>query len=133
MKVRGYNLYESAWSEAEVESLVQVRHDYLVRYEFNGHSVVATDDHPFFAPSKGWVSLQPEKTKRNYRDYEGVQQFEKGDAILSEALQLLELMSTSVAEGGETYSIETLNWGQGFLANGILVGTAQVKRDCALD
>lgn len=133
MKVRGYHLVESAWREAEVESLVQVRHNHLVRYEFNGHSVVATDDHPFFAPSKGWVSLQPEKTKRNYRDYDGVQHLEEGDAILSESGQLQDLMSTSAAEGGETYSIETLNWGHGFLANGILVGTAQVKRDCALD
>ncbi len=133
MKVRGYHLQESAWGESEVESLVQVRHNHLVRYAFDGHTVVATDDHPFFAPSKGWVSLQPEKTKRNYRDYEGVQQLEMGDAILSEAGLLLALMSTSVAEGGETYSIETLHWGHGFLANGILVGTAQVKRDRAQD
>ena len=133
MKVWGYHLQESAWGAAEIESLIQVHHADLVRYSFNGHSVVATDDHPFFVPSKGWVSLTPEKTKRNYRDYEVVQQLEKGDAILSEAGQLLELMSTSVVEGGETYSIETLHWGHGFLANGIVVGTAQVKRDRAQD
>ena len=133
MKVRGYHLQESAWGEAEVESLVQVHHAHLVRYAFHGHSVIATDDHPFFVPSKGWVSLQPEKTKRNYRDYDGVQHLENGDAILSDRGQLLDVMSTSVTEGGETYSIETLNWGHGFLANGILVGIAQLKRDCALD
>ena len=133
MKVWGYHLKESTWGEAEVESLVQVYHAHLVRYAFHGHSLVATDDHPFFVPSKGWVSLKPEKTKRNYRNYEGVKQLEKGDVILSEAGHLLELMSTSIAEGGETYSIENLHWGHGFLANGIVVGTAQVKRDRAQD
>ena len=119
MKVWAFHTKDSVWNEAEVESLVQVRHDHLVRYELNGYSVVATDDHPFFVPLKGWASLQPEKTKRNYSGYEGVHQLEEGDAILTAQGQVKEMLSTSVADGGETYSIESLAWGHGFLANGI--------------
>ena len=73
------------------------------------------------------------KTKRNYSGYEGVHQLEEGDAILTAQGHVKEMLSTSVADGGETYSIENLAWGHGFLANGILVGSAKVRSPYAMD
>ena len=80
-----------------------------------------------------WASLNPTKTEANYAGYEGIEKLEIGDKVMDAKgremtlLSLLELPFT-----GLVYSIESLSWGEGFVANGVVVGMAKPKHGMVL-
>lgn len=132
-RVWAYDVKLDAWKEGTIESWIQVRHGHLTQYELEESQVVATLDHPFFCPAKGWVSLDPDQTRLHYLGYDDIRQLETGDFILVGPNQVSELKGVVEVPGEVTYSIERLSWGDGFVANGAVVGTAQVRRPTAQD
>ena len=118
---------------AEVESMIHVRHDVAVQYHFGQTSIIATEDHPFLSSTGSWVSLNPTKTERSYEGYVGVDQLKVGDGVMDAHGNEMTLLSAKeLSFTDSVYSIEELSRGEGFVANGVVVGGAKPIHGVAL-
>jgi len=113
-----------------VKKVVAVEHDNLVTYTFeSGATITATQDHPFMLQSKGWSSLQPEKSKQ-YKAFDDVMLIEEGDAF--ETVNGTDkLVDIRYLEGKQmTYTISKIEGGSDrFVANGFIVGVEVLDID----
>jgi hypothetical protein len=123
-KVLSYNFHEQHVEEAEVLEIASANHHNLVQYHFNDLTVTGTDDHPFFLPSKGWASLQPQRSIQ-YVDF--VSQFSAGDIamqLFNGKLTQRNLISFERLPSCEmAYTIVRLSKNNSFFVNGLLVST----------
>ena len=131
--VRAVDPATGEFNAAEVESMIRVRHEVAIQYNFEHASIIATEDHPFLSSSGSWVSLNPTKTESSYAGYEGIQKLEIGDKVMEANGNWMTLLSMKeLSFTDSVYSIEALSWGEGFVANGIVVGVAKPKQEMAL-
>jgi hypothetical protein len=114
--------------EVQVEKLIEVTHNNLVKLQFDDREITTTTDHPFYAENKGWVSINPEKSNSDYKQAEKVIELKIGDAVfLPVENKFIVLKSIEKLDKAQrTYTIELKN-GDNFIANGLLVKTEKLK------
>ena len=119
----GYSVHHSSFP-AIVKKQINTIHTGLVTLAFRDRKIVTTRDHPFMTARKGWASLDPEKSNREYQQETKVNQLIPGDevCVVSEN-KLLELLEVIPVEGAfNTFTLLLAN-GDYFIANGIMVKT----------
>ncbi|MFZ6014663.1 MAG: NADase-type glycan-binding domain-containing protein [Bacteroidota bacterium] len=122
-EVLSFNFEARKTESSRVEETVQSMHHNLVRYEFEKGSITATDDHPFYSPAKGWVSLSPHQSLQYLST---VSAMAIDESILSthhttslQSQVLKNYQKLSVCE--RAYTITRLSRHNCFFANGMLV------------
>ena len=125
--VLSYNFKTKTYESSLILELANPIHDNLIELHFeNGNKIISTTDHPFYN-GKNWCSYHPEKTMHCY-DFEKVLQLEDGARLQSES-GYLEIKSISILHWAqETYTIVRLDKNNSFIANGVLVGTEQIRK-----
>ena len=117
-----YDTDKGEYITSRVKKVHSVIHKELYKITLsNGESIVATDDHPFYS-SKGWLSINPVKTKQ-YKRYSNcsVKQLEVDSELQGRASIRVVDIST-IIEPVKTYTLEFENENVAFIANGLLVG-----------
>jgi hypothetical protein len=110
-----------------IKKLEKVVHHELVSYKFeSGIEITATQDHPFSIQDKGWASLKPEKSER-YKGFNKVDKINVGDLFLTANGSDKLIAIDYLEEEQETYTISKLSAGDNFIANGLIVGTEELK------
>ena len=124
--VLAYNPETGETFSATVEKTDAVKHSGLVTYHLeNGTKITATEDHPFLT-NKGWASFNPAKTTL-YKGYDKVEEIDAGDYFITPNGKL-KVKNTSVSTKKQiTYTIVSLSHGMTFIANGVVVGTEDLK------
>ena len=121
-----YSVRNKQYFQTTITGIDSVYHNNLVELQYENDTITCTDDHPFFIENKGWCSLNPEKTMRNYSNYPKVNLLEKGDSFLSSSdngITTIKLEDIKFLTKGEmTYTITGLKKGNTYFANGILTG-----------
>ncbi|RKD91658.1 NADase-type glycan-binding domain-containing protein [Mangrovibacterium diazotrophicum] len=114
---------------AKIEQLEKVIHHGLVKYKFeSGLEITATQDHPFLVLQKGWASLTPDKSAQ-YVGFDNIKKVKVGDLFLT-ANETEKLILVDFSKGEqETYTISKLSSGDNFIANGLIVGVEELKKD----
>jgi hypothetical protein len=125
--VQTFNFRTGQLEPARVSRLVAAVHAHLLRLHFEGRTVVATDDHPFWTESGAWASCNTFKSNTLYVQGTPVRALTPGDRIfLPEENRFVEWCGAEQLDGVQTtYTLELDN-GQSFLANGLLVQTEAV-------
>ena len=117
--------------QTTITGIDSVYHNNLVELHYENDTITCTDDHPFFINHKGWCSLNPEKTMRNYSNYPKVNLLEKGDSFISSSgsgITTIKLEDIKFLTKGEmTYTITGLKKGNTYFANGILTGVEIIE------
>lgn len=129
---------------ATIKGLAKQPHDNIVTYKFdNGTVLSCTPDHPILS-TKGWVSLQPNKTT-SYEGYEHVDTLAVGDTIVSinGKTKLISIANKGGSNKEDTYTITDLEWpvmgidteknnkeeeNYSFVVNGIIVGVEKLRK-----
>lgn len=128
-EILAYDSNKKMFKKAFIKSLIIANHDNLVNYNFSGSVICATNDHPFYSPGKGWVTLNPAKAASQYEGYENIKKLIIGDEIIDRNGDEVKFTSYSYLESSmTTYTIESLSFGDAFIANGLIVGTEKIKR-----
>ncbi|MFY0608619.1 MAG: hypothetical protein JXR10_18015 [Cyclobacteriaceae bacterium] len=111
---------------SEILELASPTHTNLVELTFtDGRTVVATEDHPFYDGAR-WLSLNPSKTQADY-NFEEVSQLAIGIKLQSIEGNI-ELESVKlIPKLQRTYTIVKLSRNKTFVANGIVVGTEELR------
>jgi len=124
--ITSYSTQNKQYFQTTITAIDSVYHNNLVELQYENDTITCTDDHPFFIENKGWCSLNPEKTMRNYSNYPKVNLLEKGDSFLSSSgsgITTIKLEDIKFLTKGEmTYTITGLKKGNTYFANGILTG-----------
>lgn len=124
--ITSYSVQNKQSFQTTITGIDSVYHNNLVELQYENDTITCTDDHPFFIENKGWCSLNPEKTMRNYSNYPKVNLLEKGDSFLSSSdngITTIKLEDIKFLTKGEmTYTITGLKKGNTYFANGILTG-----------
>ena len=127
MTVATYDVFTGKTRLTKVKRVLAIFHENLYRIEFLGGKLEVTDDHPFYVHGKGWCSLNPELTMQRY-DYDDVKQLKSGDLLtLSSGKTLVINSIQAIPEGQMTYTIASLEDGNTFIVNGVVVGTETSK------
>tara|TARA_Y100001972_G_C7662015_1_gene334058 strand:- start:872 stop:2092 length:1221 start_codon:yes stop_codon:yes gene_type:complete len=111
---------------SEIIELASPTHSNLVELTFtDGRTVVATEDHPFYDGQR-WLSLNPNKTQADYTFGE-VSQLAIGIKLQTIEGDI-ELASVKrIPKPQRTYTIVKLSRNRTFIANGIVVGTEELR------
>ena len=129
--ISSYSFQNKQYFQTTITGIDSVYHNNLVELHYENDTITCTDDHPFFIENKGWCSLNPEKTMRNYSNYPKVNLLEKGDSFLSSfgsGITTIKLEDIKFLTKGEmTYTITGLKKGNTYFANGILTGIETVE------
>tara|TARA_Y100001954_G_C15666218_1_gene530320 strand:+ start:209 stop:883 length:675 start_codon:yes stop_codon:yes gene_type:complete len=124
--ITSYSVQNKQSFQTTITGIDSVYHNNLVELHYENDTITCTDDHPFFINHKGWCSLNPEKTMRNYSNYPKVNLLEKGDSFISSSssgITTIKLEDIKFLTKGEmTYTITGLKKGNTYFANGILTG-----------
>jgi len=121
-EVLSYNMNELWYETSTILELANPLHDNLMEITFSsGAKLVVTRDHPLFN-SGGWFSYDPEKTMADYT-YDAVSQLEAGMTFPHG--QIIDIRPLGRMQ--QTYTIVKLSRNNIFIANGILVGTEELR------
>ena len=121
-EVLSYNMNELWYEAATILELANPQHDNLIELTFSsGAKLAVTRDHPLFNGG-GWFSYDPEKTMIDYT-YDTVSRLEIG--MVFQHGEVIAIRPISGLQ--QTYTIVKLNRNNVFIANGILVGTEELR------
>lgn len=127
-----YDLNSGNFVATRVNEVTAVEHDELVKLNFSNGVVYTTADHPFRLFNGNWAAIQPDISS-NYFENETVETLEVGDTLYYNGA---EGMTYTILESVEyiksktmTYTINALENGNTFLANGLLVGVEYLAPD----
>lgn len=123
-EVLSFNAIKGAYEPSTVIEIANPVHNKLIDIKFDdGEHLVATADHPLFKMD-GWYSFLPEKTMSDYF-YDSVLKLKVGMRFGRK-----QIVSIVPLEGlQQTYTIVSLSRNNIFIANGILVGTEELRHE----
>ena len=126
-KILSFNQSVGRFETAEITELAQTKHSNLVKiYLENGTEVVSTADHPFLS-KYGWLSVDPTKTQKDYM-FDDVFLLEVNKKLTTQTgLQRVTKIEV-IPLRQDTYTIAKLNRNNTFIANGIVVGTEELRK-----
>jgi hypothetical protein len=111
-----------------VKRILEVYHEELYEIRVNGTTIRVTIDHPF-RTDQGWCSLAPKLTKERY-DYDCVSLLDVNTKVIHEnGLPVAIEAIRKLNDGQITYTIESLEKGDTFILNGIVVGVESRARE----
>lgn len=124
--VLSYNETTDEMEPSKILELASPIHRNLIRLTFaDGQSIVATEDHPFFDGQK-WRSYDPHKTQTDYK-FDNVYKLKAGD-ILQSLHNCAKIIAIDPVFGPQqTFTIVQLERNNSFIANGIIVGTEELR------
>ena len=125
-EVLSMNSTTGEFESSKILELASPIHDNLVELLFaDGRIIKTTEDHPFFN-GKTWISLNPKKTLSDY-NFDNISQLEIGMKVrtLNGNLELVSINKMPYHQ--RTYTIVKLNRNNSFIANGIVVGTEELR------
>ena len=126
--IAGYDPQTGQLKASTIDRLVITRHANLAQLRFGDRDITVTDDHPFWADGKGWVSINPEKSNKNYEQEIPVAKLEAGDRLFLPAEnRYITLEGIEKVPGTKLTYTPQLENGSNFIANGILVKTEELK------
>lgn len=127
-EVLTYNIENGKLSISTIKRFLTVHHENLYKLTFDGKELELTEDHPIFVEGKGWCSLAPEKTMKRYASYDTVEKLAIGDNVIYASGGSASVESIVQIPGRkETYTIDSVENGDAFIVNGIVVGTETRK------
>lgn len=116
-----YNQQTGVFAQTNVKRILEVYHENVMTVSFGDSQITVTEDHPILT-EQGWCSLDPETTMKRY-GYENVGLLKKGAKLIGPNDESQSVISIEkVASGMMTYTISTLEHGDNFIVNGIVVG-----------
>lgn len=127
--VLSFNPESNLFEPSRILELASPTHDNLVEVKFsNGNSIVCTKDHPIMGAKGQWLSSDPTKTQQAY-EYKGVSTLMIGSEIISsnQANRVYVTEIADVFEAQQTFTIVKLEKNNSFIANGIIVGTEELR------
>jgi hypothetical protein len=133
-RILSYDIKSNKVFETEVVTIEKVYHDKLIDLCFSDDTITCTKDHPFYIDGKGWSSVMPSETTRNYSNYSEVATIEVGDFFLMvdngdlKAKKLMAIEKHGNEEGELTYAITELKEGNTYFVNGVLTGVEQLRQ-----
>ncbi len=107
--------------DSVIDAFDYLSKDFVKMTLSDGTSVKSTQDHPYWAVGRGWVSFDPELTYRNYSI--STLKVEVGDTLLSDKSELITIEtveSSSVGDFLRTYNFHASK-NRNYFANGVLV------------
>lgn len=128
--ISSFNEAAQRFEPATILELASPIHQDLVEITFaDGTSLTCTQDHPMQAADGTWKSLNPEKTAHDY-NYEEVKRLEEGDLMMVKGKRAGKTIESIRELKGlqQTYTIVKLDKNQSFVANGIVVGTEELRQ-----
>ncbi|WP_299180692.1 hypothetical protein [uncultured Aquimarina sp.] len=126
-EVLSYNQQTQQQLTATIKELANPIHDNLITISLeDGTSITCTIDHPLMSATGDWLSYDPQKTKADYI-YNSVGKLEVGAMVLGVDKDLKIVAITTNDKMQPTYTIVRLDKGNTFYANGILVGTEELR------
>ncbi|WP_299444118.1 hypothetical protein [uncultured Aquimarina sp.] len=126
-KVLSYNQQTQQQLTASIKELANPIHDNLITISLeDGTSITCTTDHPLMSVTRTWLSYDPQKTKADYT-YNSVNKLQVGAVLLGVDRALTITAITANDKTQPTYTIVRLDKGNTFYANGILVGTEELR------
>ncbi|EZH75750.1 hypothetical protein ATO12_02875 [Aquimarina atlantica] len=126
-QVLSYDQATDSYITATIKELANPMHDALITLSLSDSSTITcTRDHPLLSSSGDWLSYTPEQTQIAYR-FDDVKQLEIGSIIhtVSGAMKILNIKEIDTAQ--QTYTIVKLDNANTFIANGIVVGTEELR------
>ncbi len=127
-EVLTYDFLTQQWVTTTVTEVIMAQHTHLYELTFETGTITTTADHPFWVNGKGWASLNPEKSNRDYEQQEPVQQLSEGDEVLAFGQNVRLIGVKPVHQQKMTYTLQ-LKDGDNFVAGGMVVKTEGVKFD----
>lgn len=125
-KVLSYDADTKQTVADEVMALAAPIHEDLIEVGFNdGTSLTCTADHPLLLSNGSWVSGKPEHTSMYY-NYDEVRQLQVGDTLKGNTNRNVTSIKT-IPGAQQTYTIVRLKTHKTFYANGVLVGTEELR------
>lgn len=126
--VMSYNFDKGIMETAEVTALETAFHEELADIVFDNGKITATKDHPLWIEGKGWASLNPEKSNRDYIHEKPVKLLEVNDKVFIPADNVYKTIIAIIPVNKlqETYTLE-LKKGNNFIVDGIIVKTEEVN------
>ncbi len=128
--ISSFNEAAQRFEPATILELASPIHQDLVEITFaDGTSLTCTQDHPIQAADGTWKSFDPEKTAHDY-NYEEVKRLEEGDLMMVKGKRAGKTIEAIRELKGlqQTYTIVKLDKNQSFVANGIVVGTEELRQ-----
>ena len=127
-----YDFERDCFVETTVKEVTALEHEELVKLTFDNVVIYATADHPFRLANNDWAAINP-GAGSNYFEDEAIQLLEVGDTLCyynEDGLDYTVLESVEFVEGTTmTYTINELEKGNTFVANGLLVGVEYLPLD----
>lgn len=115
----------NTYHQTEVERVLRVYHSSLYNVNIGESTITVTEDHPFLTKD-GWCSLEPAKTMERY-GYTDVKLLKEGTELIHQDETAISVESIEKgSEGMMTYTISTLENGNNFIVNGVVVGTESI-------
>ncbi|MBQ4819601.1 Hint domain-containing protein [Aquimarina sp. MMG016] len=125
--VLSYDLDTKTHYHAMIKALDNPKHRDLIKISLdNGTNITSTKDHPFISSDGAWVSYDPTKTQKDY-NYDIVGTLRIGSVLQTNFGSGMVIDIRSVPKTQQTYTIVSLNKGNTFFANNILVGTEPLR------
>ncbi len=125
-KILSYDPDTQTTFQTKVLKVAAVPHDNIAAYTFDdGRHITATDDHPMLTPH-GWASCTPAKTSK-YKGFDNVSTINDNDEIITPDGTIQIASISRPRQRIMTYTIVKLEKGNVFFANGLAVGTEEVK------
>ncbi|AXT49492.1 hypothetical protein D1818_01145 [Aquimarina sp. BL5] len=132
-KILSYDLQTQQQFAAIIKEVANPVHDNLITISLeDGTSITCTKDHPLMSVTGTWLSYDPQKTKADYT-YNSISKLQVGAMLLGvdKALKITAITTNDTTQS--TYTIVTLDRGNTFYANGILVGTEELREEKACE
>lgn len=126
-QVLSYDQSTGSYIAATIQELANPIHDALITLSLsNGSTITCTRDHPLLSSSGDWLSYSPGKTQMAYQ-FDDVKQLKAGSILQasSGAVKILNIKEINTPQ--QTYTIVKLNKANTFIANGIVVGTEELR------
>ena len=115
--------------DARIEELAAPMHSDLVAITFvNGTSLTCTQDHPILGADNRWYALDPDKTMTDYA-FDKVYPLTPGLEVASQSTTAgLKIVAINpIHEPQQTFTIVSLDQSNVFMANGVWVGTEELR------
>ena len=128
--VISFNEAAQRFEPATILELANPIHENLVEISFSdGTAMTCTQDHPIRTVNGTWKSLDPEKTAFAYQ-FEEVKRLEVGDLLMVKGKRAGKTIETIhyLDNIQQTYTIVKLDRNQSFVANGVVVGTEELRQ-----
>jgi len=126
-----YNRITKQYDSATILELASPTHCDLIEIEFsNNKKITCTKDHPFLSSNGEWKAFDFQKTKQDY-NFDQVQQLNVGNKLLgiNSSNNLIIKSIKEIHSPIKTYTVVKLSNNNTFIANGIVVGTEELRNE----